>query len=161
MPASPICLGESFIVALGPTHLSCSSPPVLGLMGAVPYLGLSWPEIVQGLQLPSEHTLRWTQRGLRVQERGNSPQDRILLSWEAEAEGQLHRELFGLPSCSLLWQAVQPSRSHFLHSTGTSICGPAEEADQGSSGAGTFWGGYAGECDSWTFQTHVNPKYEL
>lgn len=73
-------------------------------------LFLSW--IVQGPQLPSEPDISWTEKGLRVQERGNSPQDRILLSWEAEAESQLHRVL-GLPSCSLLGKAGQPAQQLF------------------------------------------------
>lgn len=81
-------------------------------MGAVPCLGFSCPKIVQGPQLSSEPDISWTERGLRVQERGNSPQDRILLSWEAEAENQLHRVL-GLPSCSLLWKAGQPAQQPF------------------------------------------------
>lgn len=96
----------------GPGSTSAAQVPKSLAPWVLPCLSSSCPEIVQGPQLPSEPDISWTERRLRVQERGNSPQDRILLSWEAEAENQLHWAL-GLPSCSFLWEAGQPARQPF------------------------------------------------
>lgn len=112
IPASLLlCPRENFTVVLGPVQLFKSPSPWSNGGSPMSRLFLSW--IVQGPQLPSELDISWTERGLRVQERGNSPQDRSSSPGKQKQRASCTEFLAFLPVLFSGRQVSQPS-SHFL-----------------------------------------------
>lgn len=140
--------------------------PVLGLVGAVPCLGLSWSEIVQGLQLPSEHSQMDTERAEGSGKRKQPPgQDPPLLGSRSREPAALRALWPSFLFSSLAGSSAVPAAISSIQQALPSVGlqrRPIRDQGAGSQvGLGLSGVGYAGGCDSRTFQTHVNPKHEL